>query len=61
MKNILYYDDEVALYYDDETKVYSEYKAKTDEKGFGTSSYEAPKWFVRMKKINDIIDATEKM
>ena len=59
MKHILYYDDEVALYYDDETKIYTEYRIRTTEKGIGTSSYIPPKWFVRMKKINELINELE--
>jgi hypothetical protein len=53
MKKILYDDDKVSLYYNEDTKVYSEYK-KTDN-GLGISSYQPPVWFIRMKKIDDIL------
>lgn len=58
MKKIIYQDDKVDLYYDQNTKVYSEYK-KTENK-LGISSYQAPTWFVRMKKIDDILTLDNK-
>jgi len=53
MKKIIYQDDKVSLYYDENTKVYSEYKK--NENKLGISSYQPPKWFVRMKKIDYIL------